>query len=167
MTKTNQQRLATIAEEPLLYPICTVIRKKIGQTLQRGTVTRYDEDIEYYWINYENGDSEEMRHIYVTKYKCTEPHIIRKKIESYTTTTTLNKWNKSSICNLRWRNRKNYGNLRLKKPLIQKRKEWDILLSNEYGISMKDIEKRKAKVKCKDSILYNLYKKTKYQKGER
>ena len=60
-----QQRLETIAEEPTQHPIGTVIRKKIGQALQQGTVTRYDDDREYYWIDYENGDSKEMRHRYI------------------------------------------------------------------------------------------------------
>ena len=83
LPRVNQtrQRLETIAEEPTRYPIGTVIIKKIGQTLQQGTVTRYNEDREYYWIDYENGDSEEMTHQSVTKYKCKEPDIIRRSSE--------------------------------------------------------------------------------------
>ena len=55
-----QQRLETIAEEPTQHPIGMIIRKKIGQTLQQGTVTKYDNDREYYWIDYKNGDSKEL-----------------------------------------------------------------------------------------------------------
>ena len=49
--------------------------------LQCSTVTRYDADREYYWIDYENGDSEEMTHRVVTKYKCIEPDIVRRSSE--------------------------------------------------------------------------------------
>ena len=79
VAQTNQQQLATIAEEPTIYPSGTIIRKKIGRTLQIGTVTRYDDDREYYWINYKNGDSEEMQHQFVTKYKCIEPDILQRR----------------------------------------------------------------------------------------
>ena len=52
---------------------------EIGRTLQRGTVTRYDNDREYHWIDYKNGDSEEMQHQFVTKYKCIEPDIVQRR----------------------------------------------------------------------------------------
>ena len=86
-----QQRWETIAEKPTQHPIGTVIRKKIGGVLQRGTVTRYDDDREYYWIDYENGDSEEMRHRYVSKYKSYEPNVVRRRsncIQQQTKSTT-------------------------------------------------------------------------------
>merc|ERR1712214_178175 len=89
---TNTQQLETIARTATIFPNGTIIRKKIGRAIQRGTVTRYDENRKYYWIDYENGDSEEMRHRYVEKYKCNDkPDIIRRKsnrIQQQTHTTT-------------------------------------------------------------------------------
>ena len=79
MAQKNGQRLATIAEEPTIYKNGNVIRKKLGRTLQRGTVTRYNNKREYYWIDYENGDSEEMQHQFVTKYKYIEPDIVQRR----------------------------------------------------------------------------------------
>ena len=72
----TRQRLEAIDEEPTIYPIGTVVRKKIGWALQWGTVARYDEDREYYWIDYKNGNSEEMTHQFVIKYKCVKPNTI-------------------------------------------------------------------------------------------
>ena len=49
----TRQRIETIAKEPIIYPIGTVIWKIIGQVLQRDTVTRYNVDRLYYQ-NYDN-----------------------------------------------------------------------------------------------------------------
>ena len=35
-----------------------IIRKKSGKIIQKGTITRYNKDREYYWIDYKNGNSE-------------------------------------------------------------------------------------------------------------
>ena len=89
---TNQQQLQSIAKKPTIYPNGMVIRKKIGQTIQRGTVSRYDNNRKYYWIDYENSDSKEMQHRYVEKYKRNnEPDIVRRKsnrIQQQTHSTT-------------------------------------------------------------------------------
>ena len=54
---SQRQRLKTITEEPTIYPNDTIIKKNIERMLQLDTVTKYDEDREYYWIDYENGDN--------------------------------------------------------------------------------------------------------------
>ena len=76
--KTNHQSprvrkilLATIEEkgEQTVHPINSMVRKKFGYHNHRGTVSRYDDDNELYWIDYDNGDSEEMSWKQVQKYK--------------------------------------------------------------------------------------------------
>ena len=37
-----------------------MFRKKFGNHNHRGTVSRYDDENKLYWIDYDNGDSEEM-----------------------------------------------------------------------------------------------------------
>ena len=53
-------------EAPTLYPVGTIVMKKFGKGRLRaihcGKVKRYDEDRKYYWIDYDNGDLEEMTH---------------------------------------------------------------------------------------------------------
>ena len=67
--KTNHQSprvrkipLATIEQkgEQTFHPINTMFRNKFGNHNHRGTVSRYDDDNELYWIDYDNGDSEQM-----------------------------------------------------------------------------------------------------------
>ena len=50
--------LATIEKkgEQAVHPINTMVRKKFGNHTHRGTVSRYDDDNELYWIDYDNGD---------------------------------------------------------------------------------------------------------------
>ena len=63
--------LATIKEKGGLtvYPNNTMDRKKFGNHNHRGTVSRYDDKNELYWIDYDNGDSEEMSWNFFQKYK--------------------------------------------------------------------------------------------------
>ena len=49
--------------------IGTIVRKKFGNGIYYGKVKRYDKEQKYYWIDYDNGDSEEMTHKMVKKYK--------------------------------------------------------------------------------------------------
>ena len=52
--------LTTIEEkgEQTVHPINTMVRKKFGNQNHRGTVSRYDDENELYWIDYDNVDSE-------------------------------------------------------------------------------------------------------------
>ena len=49
--------LATIEEkgEQTVHPINKMVRKKFGNHNHRGTVSRYDDENELYWIDYDNG----------------------------------------------------------------------------------------------------------------
>ena len=51
-----------------------MVRKKFGNHNYRGTVSRYDDENELYWIDYDNGDSEEMSWKQVQKYKCNDQY---------------------------------------------------------------------------------------------
>ena len=60
-----------IAEGTNQHPIGTIIRKNFKGKLYTGTVTRYNEEHKLYWIDYEDGNSEELYHKKVDQYKCT------------------------------------------------------------------------------------------------
>ena len=174
----TRQRLEAITEEPTIYLIGTVTWKKIGQALQQGTVTRYNEDREYYWINYKNGDSEEMTHWFVTKYKCVKPNTIQRSSEQIqqqqvnATTripviTTIPQHFAHAVydeetgkmmemCNFR-----NHPN-----PTI--RKEWECSVSNEYGWLMKEIGmKRKGKSWVQGFHTFHFIHKNQIPKGRK
>ena len=160
VAQTNQQQLATIAEEPTIYPSGTIIRKKIGRTLQIGTVTRYDDDREYYWINYKNGDSEEMQHQFVTKYKCIEPDILQRrsnwtqqKANSITETPSSTQL-AYAVYDEETGKMLDMWELR-NQPNQKTREEWDRSVSNEYGRLMKGIGmKKKRRKKLSTRIQY-------------
>ena len=59
----TDKRMAPHAEprvDTTIYPTGTIVMKKFGKGIHRGEVKRYDEDRKYYWIDYDNGNSEEM-----------------------------------------------------------------------------------------------------------
>jgi hypothetical protein len=65
--------MRTILEEKLPHTVGTIIRKsfkknkKFKNTLN-GKITSYDKEREYYMVEYEDGDSEELRHKTVERY---------------------------------------------------------------------------------------------------
>ena len=59
---TNSVRLQSITEEHLPHPTNTTVRKTFKNGTLNGKITSYDEDRGYYMIEYEDGDSEELRH---------------------------------------------------------------------------------------------------------
>ena len=61
-----------IAEGTNQHPIGTNIRKNFKGKLYTGTVTRYNDEHKLYWIDYEDGDSEELYQKKVDQYKCTK-----------------------------------------------------------------------------------------------
>ena len=50
------------------HPIGTIIRKNFKGKLHTGTVTRYNDEHKLYWIDYEDGDSEELSHKKVDQF---------------------------------------------------------------------------------------------------
>ena len=48
--------------------------------MQRGTVTRFNKNSGYYWIDYDNNDSEELTHGLVERYRCKDknPDLIKR-----------------------------------------------------------------------------------------
>jgi hypothetical protein len=55
-------RLQSITEEILPHTINTKIQKKFKQGTLNGIITSYDKEREYYMIEYDDGDSEELTH---------------------------------------------------------------------------------------------------------
>ena len=60
-----------ILEEKLTHPLGTIIRKKFKKGTLNGKISSYDKEREYYMIEYEDGDSEELRHKSVERYTTT------------------------------------------------------------------------------------------------
>ena len=58
----------TAAAAARQHPIGTIIRKNFKGKLHTGTVTRYDDEHKLYWIDYEDGDSEELSHKKVDQF---------------------------------------------------------------------------------------------------
>ena len=77
-TKTNKQAVPRVDEnstkittnEIEQHAKGTIVRKKFGKGIDHGEIKRYDKERKYYWINYNNLDSEEIFHKMVKKYKC-------------------------------------------------------------------------------------------------
>ena len=53
-----------------MHSIGTKIQRNFGNEMHTRIVKSYDTDQKYYWIEYDNGDSEELKHKKVQKYKC-------------------------------------------------------------------------------------------------
>ncbi|OEU07084.1 hypothetical protein FRACYDRAFT_251965 [Fragilariopsis cylindrus CCMP1102] len=68
-------KLSRIAEEIVPHTVGTRIRKSFKKTNHNGIISSYDKDREYYMIEYDDGDSEELRH------KTVEKHIITANTE--------------------------------------------------------------------------------------
>ena len=72
-----------------------MVKKKFGNHNHRGTVSRYDDENELYWIDHDNGDSEEMSWKQVQKYKCNDqdhdriPRLTRNKVRLRRSTAHL------------------------------------------------------------------------------
>ena len=63
--------MAQINEEIRIYPIGTTVQKKFNRFNHIGKIIKYDEEHEWYTIEYQDGDWEEMSNDEVTKYQCT------------------------------------------------------------------------------------------------
>ena len=64
-------RMAPINEECRIYPLETTIQKKFNRFNHIGKIIKYDKENEWYTIEYQDGDWEEMSPREVSKYKCT------------------------------------------------------------------------------------------------
>jgi small nuclear ribonucleoprotein (snRNP)-like protein len=60
----------------------TNIKKKFGKNIYKGKVTKYDNHSKLYYVEYSDGDSEEMTAKEVQKYKCTTNYTAVAKLRS-------------------------------------------------------------------------------------
>ena len=67
--QTFEHRRTSIAKETEVYPNGTTIRKLFGKYVHTGTVIAYNTANRYYFIEYDDGDTEEMTRTEVDKYK--------------------------------------------------------------------------------------------------
>jgi hypothetical protein len=65
--RTNPVQLQSITGENLPHTINTKIRKKLKNGILNGIITSYNKEREYYMIEYDDGDSEELTHKTVTR----------------------------------------------------------------------------------------------------
>ena len=63
--------MAPISEEQEVFPLGTTVRKKFNRFTHIGRIIKYDEEKEWYTIEYQDGDWEEMNAKEVSRYKCT------------------------------------------------------------------------------------------------
>ena len=63
--------MTPINEERQIYPIGTTVRKKFNRFNHIGRIIKYNKEHEWYTIDYQDGDWEEMSSNEVTKYQCT------------------------------------------------------------------------------------------------
>ena len=62
------ERMAPINEKIRIYLIGTTVRKKFNWFNHIGKIIKYDKEYEWYTIEYQDGDWEEMSNDEVTKY---------------------------------------------------------------------------------------------------
>ena len=62
--------MAPINEESRIYPLGTTIRKKFNRFNHIGKIIKYDKENEWYTIEYQDGDWEEMSPKEVSKHQC-------------------------------------------------------------------------------------------------
>jgi hypothetical protein len=62
------RKLQTITEETLPFTTGTIIKKPFKSNTLNGKITSYDKERQYYMVEYEDGDSEELRHKTVERY---------------------------------------------------------------------------------------------------
>ena len=71
--KTKQHAVPRVEEKSKTkerHPNGTIILRKFGGKIHKGEVKRYNEERKFpYWIDYDDGDSEELNHKQVTRYK--------------------------------------------------------------------------------------------------
>ena len=65
----KDDKLQKIVEDEI-FPNGTVVQKKFGKHIYRGTITGFVDDEEIYYIDYEDGDYQTMTHQEVKKHKC-------------------------------------------------------------------------------------------------
>jgi hypothetical protein len=107
--RTNPVRLQLITEEVLPHTLGTTIRKAFKNGTLNGKITSYGKEREYYMIEYDDGDSEELRQKTVEKYivtansaidqmkKINKIDITSKNRNSYT--HSIDNEQKKTICN--------------------------------------------------------------------
>ena len=66
--KTGDKLQKIVADK--IFPNGTIVLKKFGKHIYRGTITGFVDDEEIYYVDYEDGDYQKMTHQEVKKYKC-------------------------------------------------------------------------------------------------
>ena len=97
----TRRRLETIAKTE--HPIGTIIMRKINKKMQRGTVTRFNKNSGYYWIDYDNNDLEELTHRLVARYLLGTRNTLTSRL-LYKTTPTIPPSNVTSNISIYKRN---------------------------------------------------------------
>jgi hypothetical protein len=190
--RTKSVRMKTILEEKLPHTVGTIIRKsfkknkKFKNTLN-GKITSYDKERQYYMVEYEDGDSEELRHKTVERYIVTADTAIdqlrrltRSRLQAKTathidTTTTMESnttnqlpphhamavFDETTGKMLEYRHLINHEN-----PEV--RKKWQVSSANEFGRTMQGVGKtRPEEDKVKGTDTMHLIKKCNIPKDKK
>jgi hypothetical protein len=143
--------LKSILEEKTTLPLGSIIRKKFKKGTLNGKITSYDKEREYYMVEYEDGDSEELRHKSVERYIVTVDtkidqlkRLTRSRLQAKTAKQIMNTMEKHHLYAvfdeatgkiLEYRHLMNHPD-----PEIWK--TWQRSSANEYGRTMQGVGKK-------------------------
>jgi hypothetical protein len=154
--KTNSVRrlkpLKPILEEKLTHPLGTIIRKKFKKGTLNGKISSYDKEREYYMIEYEDGDSEELWHKLVERYIVTADtkigqlqRLTRSRLQAKTAKQiidTMEKHHLYAVFDEATGKMLEYRHL-MNHPDPEIRKTWQRSSANEYGRTMQGVGKNR------------------------
>jgi hypothetical protein len=178
--KTNSVRLLhPITEEVLPHTISTKINKEFKNGTLNGIITSYYKEREYYMIEYDDGDAEELTHKTVEKYIATADSAIdklkrltRSTLQATTATQTQSKMNKRKqyampVFNETTGKMLEYRHL-INHPDPKVRKQWQISSANEFGRTMQGVGKNRPEAdRIKGTDTMHLIKKCNIPKGKK
>jgi len=171
-------RLQPILEENLPHTIGTIIRKKFKKGTLNGKISSYDKERVYYMVEYEDGDSEELRHKSVERYivtACGYKNRPITKANSIEVTSenweqimnTMEKHHLYAVFDEATGKMLEYRHL-MNHPDPEIRKTWQRSSANEYGRTMQGIGKNRPDgEEIKETDMMHLIKKCDIPKGKK
>jgi hypothetical protein len=176
--RTNSVRmLKPILEEKTTIPLETIIRNKLKKGTLNGKITSYDNEREYYMVEYEDGDSEELRHKSVERYIVTADtnidqfqKLTRSRLQAKTAKQimdTMEKHHLYAVFDEATGKMLEYRHL-MNHPDPEIRKVWQRSSANEFDRTMQVVKKnRKEGDEIKGTDTMHLIKKCNIPKGKK
>jgi hypothetical protein len=171
------RKLATVTEEILPHTVGTTIRKIFKKGTLNGKITSYDSEREYYMVEYEDGDSEELRHKSVGRYIVTADtqidqlqRLTRARLQAKTAKQmirTMEKHHLYAVFDEVTGKMLEYRHL-MKHPDPKIREQWQKSSANEFGRTMQGVGKNRPEgEQIKGTDTMHLIKKCNIPKGKK